>query len=132
MSNPIIAIAREVWDSQDAWAHAAEWTFQMCRLADEHEVEHGVDYHDPSKPLTLDWAVSTGEDSAYWDAVLALWEDQKILPDVDPSDHYTQALATSWRQGGYPEGYDFDRASDHIRVALKTFHRILRLADKEN
>ena len=126
--NPIISIAKESLDPHSMQDWAAEWLFQMCRLWTEHQSPLTgtcpVPYRDFGGPLALEDALATGEDSAYWDAVLALIEDQKIMPHIDPEDFYTQTVAASWREGDTPEGYDPHAAFEHIRGALETFDRV--------
>lgn len=131
MSNPIIAIAKESWDDGDQHACAAEWLFQLCRLAAEFGVPHEIDYRDPSGPIPLEWSLESGEDSAYWDAVLALCRAEHPRAKFDPESIITQGHMRNWDR--------FRRAlmnhhsvAAHVRVALKTFDRIHRMTDKED
>lgn len=129
--NPIIDIARESWDSDDAHACATEWLFQMARLWTEHQdSDTGTfpyDWRGPSGPCSLTESVATGEDFAYWDAVLALWHDQKLGVPFDPRDPYTQEWADRWGYGEAPGGYDTNVAMRHIMLATRVFNRIYEL-----
>lgn len=124
-TNPIIDIARESWDSHDAYFCASEWLFQMARLWTEHQSPDTgtfpIDYRDPSGPATYIQSQETGEDSAYWEAVGAILTEQGL-----PA---TPAQFEAWADGLVALGYNPHRAMRHIMQATAILDRIARICE---
>jgi hypothetical protein len=76
----------------------------------------------------FEFALATGEDSAYWDAVCALLSDQGLVTGDWESDA-TRLVMDQWRDGCPPDGYDPNAAMAQIMTALKSFDRYVRLSE---
>lgn len=125
--NPILSVMREYDTGQDT---VMEFLFQCCRLWDEHRPGTcPVDYSDPGGVAPFDIALVVGEDSAYWDCVLALWSDQGFASD--PLETRTERVLNLWHQGVTPPGYNTKQAFGTIRVATLTLDRWLRVYGRE-
>jgi len=123
MKNPIVEVAR--WCGEPA-----EVLFQLGRLWTEHQSplsgSFPMEFQDSGGPLSLTDALTTGEDSAYWDMVLALWASQAGAEWGDPDSEQVQAMAVRWQEGDCPPWYDPWQAMEHIRFATRVVERWYR------